>query len=379
MTLYRHDATGFIGNFVAAPPGAGYTEIADASHGPLASVTEWWRAIDRGSLTSDWHPSLLGGTEIPKPPGLAGSGINIMAARYSSFEEPDGLPPIATNGCTVERLSGGFHGGTRLRVTATVDHGEVWLAPTANTFNIRLTPNLRWIFSAYLSAPVASQPFTALIATASANGGSGDVHTILGESGAVAGSWERRWTLLDLRQENASAALFGLRLPTAGTVLDIDAIMVEELLGDTVQPSAYYAPPVMISGDQVIPNTLSFSIAGERREYETLSAGAWHVAWPVTVPATPLFRNKILLHGLLTLQRPDASGTATFQHRIYRNGEVMHDTAITAVPGQSYVQLSILAVDPSYDINEIAYEFRLCCEEESFAWKGTAVIQEVRK
>lgn len=70
MALYRHNATGFIGEF-ATNPGAGYTAISSMPTTSIADRANWWRGIDTYGQTSDWHPSVDDDAEDPNDNFLA--------------------------------------------------------------------------------------------------------------------------------------------------------------------------------------------------------------------------------------------------------------------------------------------------------------------
>lgn len=253
MALYTQNSTGFLCEF-ASPPGAGYTAVASQPTDTLTNRVTWWRDRDKGGLSSDWHPSIQGGTEVAKPPGTAGSGVNIMAYRYSSFEEPDGLPSLYLSGVTAARNATGYNGSYRLSLTSTVSNGFAYLTPLSNIYNIKLTQNLRWIVSLYV-APTTSvaRSFNVLIKTS----GSGTVYTLPFTTGAVANTWTRVYAELDLRSDTSVGAQLGIQIATSGVRLDFDAIMIEELIGDTVLPSAYYAPISYIDGAQIVNGSIT--------------------------------------------------------------------------------------------------------------------------
>ena len=62
MALYRENATGFIQEH-ASNPGAGYTLISNQPTDSITNRVNWWRAVDVGTQSSDWHPSLTGTAE----------------------------------------------------------------------------------------------------------------------------------------------------------------------------------------------------------------------------------------------------------------------------------------------------------------------------
>lgn len=253
MALYIQNSTGFLCEF-ASNPGAGYTAVSSQPTDTLTNRVNWWRDRDKGSQTSDWHPSLQGGSETPKPPGTAGSGVNIMAYRYSSFEEPDGLPSLYLTNITAARNATGYNGSYRLSLTSSASNGTAYLTPLSNVYNVKLTQNLRWIVSLYV-APATSiaRSFNVLIKTSA----SGTVYTLPFTSGAVANTWTRVYAELDLRSDTSVGAQLGIQIASSGVRLDFDAVMIEELVGDTVEPSAYYAPISYIDGAQIVNGSIT--------------------------------------------------------------------------------------------------------------------------
>lgn len=253
MALYLQNSTGFLCEF-ATNPGAGYTAVSSQPTDTLTNRVNWWRDRDKGSQTSDWHPSLQGGSETPKPPGTAGSGVNIMAYRYSSFEEPDGLPSLYLTNITAARNATGYNGSYRLSLTSSAANGTAYLTPLSNVYNVKLTQNLRWIVSLYVAPYTsAAQSFNVLIKTSA----SGTVYTLPFTSGAVADTWTRVYAELDLRSDTSVGAQLGIQIASSGVRLDFDAIMIEELVGDTVEPSAYYAPISYIDGAQIVNGSIT--------------------------------------------------------------------------------------------------------------------------
>lgn len=253
MALYREDATGFLVEY-ASNPGVGYTAIDAMPTDTLENRVNWYREIDLDTQTSEWHPSLQGGYEFPAPPGMAGSGVNIMAYRYSSFEEPDGLPSLYLTNVTATRNATGYNGNYRLSLTATANNGIAYLTPLSNVYNIKLTQNLRWIVSLYCApATTGEKTFSVLIKTA----GSGAVYELPFTTGATAGQWTRVYASLDLRADTSVGAMLGIKIATSGVRIDFDAIMVEEWVGGEVWPSAYFAPTSYFDGSQIVNGSIT--------------------------------------------------------------------------------------------------------------------------
>lgn len=253
MALYREDSTGFLCEF-ATHPGAGYTAVSAMPTDTLANRVNWYRTIDLHDLASDWHPSLQGGSEVAAPPGISGTGVNIMAWRYSSFEEPDGLPSLVLTHVTAARNAVGYNGQYRLSLTATANNGTAYLTPLSNVYNIKLTQNLRWIVSLYCSPNTSGEKtFSCLVKTAN----SGTVYELPFTTGATAGQWTRVYAELDLRADTSVGAMLGFKIASSGVRIDVDAIMIEELIGGVAAPSAYYAPISYIDGAQIVNGSIT--------------------------------------------------------------------------------------------------------------------------
>lgn len=86
MALYRHNSTGFLGEF-ASNPGAGYTAISAMPTDTVANRVAWWRALDTFGQTSSWHPSLY---RLPQDPGEATISIQFSQDIALISSEPDG-------------------------------------------------------------------------------------------------------------------------------------------------------------------------------------------------------------------------------------------------------------------------------------------------
>lgn len=372
MNLYRSPA----GFPILHPydPGDGSTPIPGMPVGPLSAVAEWWRAVDRGSLASDWHPSLQGGMETPKPAGLAGSGVNIWPPRYSNFEEVDGLPPFYTDGCEVSRVAGGYNGGYRLLIRATVDNGECWFTNGPDSYNIKLTPNLSWIISGFFINDAVAQGFTGRFLTSE-----GGDYEIPAEVEPASGAWKRKSTTLDLRQDGSIAGMFGVRIPNAGGVLQADALMLEEWVGSDPTPSAYFCPPTIVTGDQIIAGTVSYSHAAQSDEFAVRPPSESSVIiWTPIAPAAR-FRGPITITGVTEVHRENLTDNALAVVSFFRNGVLMREVKHTLMAGQEWAVIPCEWVDQSYDLAEISYQIGFHCPTESLSTRGVGKIIEVKK
>ena len=235
MALYRENATGFVQEH-ASNPGSGYTLISSQPTDTIANRVTWWRDVDKGSLTSAWHPSLqTGDPESPAPDDGAGRGINILPNDYASFEWPAGLPPTHTTNATISQQTNRIHGEKCARVTLSSAGGVAWLSASGQ-FNILLTANRKWIMSWFV------KPSTAVARTASIRLTTATAtYTVSGTTDGST-SWQRLSGVFDLTADAATEARIGLSLDTTGVALDFDGLMLEEQIGRESDPSPFYSP-----------------------------------------------------------------------------------------------------------------------------------------
>lgn len=274
MALYRNNSTGFLQEFTSNP-GAGYTAISAQPVDTLANRVTWWRDADKGALSSAWHPSLIGGTEVPAPAGVNGSGVNVMAWRYSSFEELgdlgyDGLPPFTTELGTVTASRPasvtGYHGNYRLRLTWGTTGAKIWFGQLASSqqielYNIKLTTNRRWIVSLYVApTTTGAKAFTVRLITKSVAGATAEYTQAL-TTGATSGEWTRVSFGLDLSADSGNKAVLGFSA-NSGIILDIDGIMIEEWVGSLATASAYAATTAFVTGEQLVDVAVDKLTAG---------------------------------------------------------------------------------------------------------------------
>lgn len=169
---------------------------------------------------------------------LAGSGVNIVPPGLSSFES--GVLPATSHagGITPEVYDGiSYFGSKAFRLYSTVADGWCYMATTTTTYNIPLTPNKKWIISAY-------------VRNASVNSGTGQLfirtgvnhYTVPFTTHATAGQWSRVSGVCDLSGDASAACNIRLDNDEASSYLYFDGIMIEEQIGTGAAPSAYVKP-----------------------------------------------------------------------------------------------------------------------------------------
>lgn len=276
MALYRQNSTGFLIES-ATNPGAGYTAISSMP-ADLAGRVDWHRTLDTYGQTRGWHPHDQGYTpEKPVSPGLAGSGVNIVPYAYTSFESDSGLPPLANTNMTAAQVAGGYHGGKCLQLTAAASNATTYLNGSASQYNVKLTGNTRWIVSVYAASTTSgAKNFSLLLKT-----DTGTLYDLPLTTGATANSFTRVSGVLDLRVDNRPTAVLGIKIAASGVVIKFDALMMEEMIGDTATPSAFVQPFATIDGsvleDGSIPNAKIIDLSASKLTAGTINAGTINV------------------------------------------------------------------------------------------------------
>lgn len=238
---FRADTTREVAIFRRAAP-AGYTMIPDMPPGSVQAVTEWWRTVDRDTVAETWHPIIQSQEEeVALPPGIAGSGVNILPRLYSSFDG-DVPPPNMRSAMDYELYPDGYNSDQCLLLTSTGPNAYIWLAAHDSDWPIKLTAGKRWILSAWTKAPTANQPWTVRINT-TGDGSTSDTLEFATATSASANFWKRQSLILDLSQSEATRARFGIKLLSGGMTMNCDGVMLEEQVGDGQSPSAFVDGP----------------------------------------------------------------------------------------------------------------------------------------
>ena len=263
MALYRENATGFVCEF-AASPGAGYTLIASQPTDTLTNRVNWWRDVDKGSQTSDWHPSIQSGaTEIPGNDTRAGSGVNIIPNDYSSFEWAGAISPVFTQMASYSRTAAATYAGQYgVRLTLSGSGGYIGLASSSTTYNIVIGASSKWIVSAYVRPTTATaQTVTLTLVTPSGS------YSVTGTTEASTSTWKRISGVFDLSADTNIGAQLRISTSTTSASLDFDAIMLEEKVGPYDTPSAYYSP----WGNGIVPDEFAPDSITQDKLWGTLS------------------------------------------------------------------------------------------------------------
>jgi hypothetical protein len=172
-----------------------------------------------------------------KPTNFA-SG-NITPSRYSDFEE-DLLPPLSLFNCTaIQDNTIFYYGHNSLKLTKTGIDAYCFLSNTIIDFNVKLTPNRKWILSAFINCELTNQPIQLTIRKSDLS--YPVIETLY--TSAISGQWIRLHTIVDLSSSPVNAGNIKIDYDgEIGSSIWIDGVMLEPLIGDQTTPSIYVVP-----------------------------------------------------------------------------------------------------------------------------------------
>lgn len=215
------------GNYVAATTGWALTETGGEINTGLA--VKYATVTGGPPADADNTASVLGG-----------SGINIVPAQYCMFLAGT-LPPLveanAANGSYALDTAVGYFKGKSLKLTATADNYGVYLSTGGTAYNIPVTPNRKWILSAYVRGSLASM--TGQLHTRRDNAGANTFNSFAFTTSPTANTWTRVSGLIDLSAASDTAVLIRLDHDHDTGNIWFDGIMLEEMVGDLITPSAF--------------------------------------------------------------------------------------------------------------------------------------------
>ena len=178
---------------------------------------------------------------------LAGSGVNILPALYSTFNDPNGLPSLSeSDNYAYQAATGGVISDRCFYMRG---NDSAWfyigLSP-ATVFNINLLPNKKWILSLWVKSNKAG--------TSSGISLRLDDYSTIGFytfTCTDADTWYRVSYSVDLTIYSNIKAQLRLQNTTTDwyNYIYIDGIMLEEQIGDLETPSAYSIPAAAHIGE----------------------------------------------------------------------------------------------------------------------------------
>jgi len=206
-----------------------------------------WRAtLDKNELGNydigDWQRVADATVE-----NTAGSGVNILNPRYVAFVESS-LPPYVISRGVAALTNDAYFGTQALKVTSTGNDCFVYLGSSSTDYNFAITPNKKWIFSAYVKSNTANAQIQLYIRT----GNSGSFYGKNLTASATAGTWKRISDVFNLTYDDSTRAIIRVDNDISGVEIVFDGFMLEEQIGNNTAPSAFVAPPNFLefySGD----------------------------------------------------------------------------------------------------------------------------------
>ncbi|MDX1341252.1 MAG: fibronectin type III domain-containing protein [Reinekea sp.] len=214
----------------------------------------WVRAFDTSEFFSAVEPNdtvgITGTALNATTESLAGSGVNILNYKYSVFEEDRPTDMVVEVGSYSFDTAQQFFGNYSLKLSATGANCEVSLSNSSTGYNFPISPNRKWILSAYVRSSAASTSIQMFIRASDAS-----FFTLNLTTSGTAGTWDRVSGVLDMSANSSTYALVRLA-NEGGAGVDVwwDGIMLEEQIGSLTTPSAY-ALPSNSSIPPVWPNT----------------------------------------------------------------------------------------------------------------------------
>lgn len=245
MALYRQNSTGFLCEF-SSSPGAGYTAVT-AMPGDTEGRVTWWRdrCVDAAlGQSSEWHPSLSGAAESSS--GRSGDGKNYLGLSYAPFVRDIDLGQIpfywdGTGGLVGDNSGSTNHpitGSQILQAVAYATGNNLFFGSSATDYNLTLTPNSRWIVSAWVmpDTPGAHTLYFRVRASTGTYYTSAAVTT-----GADTTKFKRVSGVVDMLSSSASSGVLCIQLGAVGGTgaLNFDGVMMERQVDIGSDPSAF--------------------------------------------------------------------------------------------------------------------------------------------
>lgn len=175
---------------------------------------------------------------------ISGSGINILNSRYALIDEQN-IPPYVLQKGTVDlNAQANRFGAPAIALTATSRAAaRLFLGATQEDYNFVMDPNRKWLFSAYV---VSSSPNAGgLITVQGSQGGSA---RFAFATSATPGGWSRVSGVLDFSADSSSLGIVVLENTAGkGVTINFTGLMMEELIGNLIAPSAFVRPVPSLS------------------------------------------------------------------------------------------------------------------------------------
>jgi hypothetical protein len=334
---------------------AGTGDITATIDGILAANVNKWQYVSGPGRPYD-------NADVTKDQ-ISGSGVNILNARYALIEESSIPPYLITGGSASLNATLTPWNISVIRLTATSPLAVLTLAANTADYNIMLTPGRKWLLSAYVRSGTANAS-----GTLSVRGSDGNAYdsfdfltsptpdTVTRVSGVIDGSANAS-SLALLRLENDAGS---------GVYIDFTGLMMEELIGNAVAPSAFVRPTMnSVAGmplDQVLNHIVDFTAGNNRNgtaivaptvasdntalDYSTNTDGSANVSFEWSWAGNPGDIDGFVL----------AAYATSSDHGVYNFGTNPSAELVVQVPSdrRSYIAFGV-AADAYYTLAVCAY------------------------
>lgn len=197
---------------------------------------------------------------------LSGSGVNILNSRYALIEEASIPPYVVTGGAVTLNNDAAQFNLSVLRLTATGPLAELYLSGASTDYNFILTPNKKWLVSAYVRSAVANASGSLLVRAS--NGAYVGVEFL---TSPTPNNWTRVSGVIDLSANASALGLLKLENDAGvGIYIDFTGLMLEEQIGNIIAPSAFARPALgSIAGvtlDKVADAVNNYNLSNDRND-----------------------------------------------------------------------------------------------------------------
>lgn len=250
------------GNVVLSSGGVYAAKIANSSQA-WSEVSGTGKPVNNADVTID---------------NVAGSGVNIASAEFAILE--GNLPAFGSKSAnTTESLDAtvAYFGSKSLKVDASGVDAYLYLGVDSLDYNIKMSPNKKFILSAYVESSVASGAGQLQIKTSG-----GTLYPLSFNCPSTASTWVRVFGLIDLSADASTSMIMRVDNDAgASSSIWFDGLMIEEQIGTLTSPSSY-ALPTGASGGGVsdyteltsLPTTLADINATESTKLTNIAANA---------------------------------------------------------------------------------------------------------
>lgn len=264
-------ASGVIASAIIQPTAAGENPYCPATAvAGTGDITSTIDGIDAANvnrwefITGDGRP--WDNADVTKDQ-LSGSGVNILNSRYALIEEASIPPYVLTGGTVALNNDAAQFNLSVLRLTASGPLAELYLAGASTDYNFILTPNKKWLVSAYARSDVANASGSLLVRAS--NGAYASVEFL---TSPTPNTWSRVSGAIDLSTNSSALGLLKLENDAgAGIHIDFTGLMLEELIGNIIAPSAFARPALSgsIAGvtlDTVADAVNNYNLSNDRND-----------------------------------------------------------------------------------------------------------------